>query len=266
MRVLCIGDVVGDVGRAMVAAHLAHLVKKYDIDAIIVNGENSAYEGRGITPSGADFFKSLGVHVITTGNHIWARREIYQYLQDNHFLLRPANFPNGVPGVGMTTVTIGSQIIGVINLQGRVFMRENLDCPFKVAESLLTYLRHKTHIILVDFHAETTSEKMALGYFLDGKVSAVFGTHTHVQTADERILPQGTAFITDLGMVGARNSLLGMKKDPIITMFLTQMPTKFAVETEPPYILNGIVVTVDDSTGKATHIERVFVQDNQKRG
>lgn len=266
MRVLCIGDVVGDSGRSVLQAHMGKLIKEHRIDAVIVNGENSSHEGRGITPAIADSFKTWGVNVITTGNHIWARKEIYQYLTDHHFLLRPANYPTGAPGVGVTTVAIGSHLLGVINLQGRVFMKENVDCPFRAAESLLTYLRHKTPIIFVDFHAEATSEKMALAQFLDGKVTAVFGTHTHVQTADETILPGGTAFISDLGMVGASNSLLGMKKEPILQMFLTQMPTKFTVETNPPYILNGIIVTLDTTTGKAQAIERIFLRDEQRRG
>ena len=180
--------------------------------------------------------------------------------------MRPANYPTGVPGVGMTTVAIGSHLLGVINLQGRVFMKEAVDCPFRAAESLLTYLRHKTPIIFVDFHAEATSEKMALAQFLDGKVTAVFGTHTHVQTADDQILPGGTAFISDLGMVGSSNSLLGMKKESVMQLFLTSLPSKFVVETNPPYILNGIIVTVDSSTGKATGIERVYIRDQQKRG
>jgi hypothetical protein len=263
VRILCIGDVVGATGRALFAKHIQSLKSKYKIDFIIVNGENSADDGRGITPKVADFFKEHGVTVITSGNHIWAKKEIYSYIADHKdFLLRPANFPSEVPGVGVTIIS-GTVPIAVINVQGRVFMKELLDCPFKTTSSLLTYIRDKARVIIVDFHAETTAEKAALAYYLDGKISALFGTHTHVQTADERILPQGTAFITDVGMVGARDSSLGMKKEPIIQALISQMPVRFQVETEGPGILNGIVIEVDGQTGKALSISRVVVNDEQ---
>lgn len=262
LRVLFIGDVVGNTGCLMFQKHIDQVRKAHHIDAVIVNGENSA-NGKGITSRIAKFFKHNGVDVITTGNHVWNKREIFSYIAEHHDLLRPANFPTGVPGVGVTTFTCKGQTIGVVNLQGRVFMRELIDCPFRTIESILTYLRTKTKLIFIDFHAEATSEKMALAYFVDGKVSGVVGTHTHVQTADERILPGGTGYITDLGMTGSWNSMLGMKKGPIIKHFLDQMPVKFEVATDMPAIMSGVWIEVDIDTGKAVKIERVKVVDNE---
>lgn len=261
IRVMMIGDVVGNPGCMMFQKHTASLVKKHSIDAVVVNGENSALQGRGITPRLVSFFKHNGAHIITTGNHIWYKREIYSYLEQNKDLLRPANFPSFAPGSGLATFDVAGVTVAVINIQGRVFMRENLDCPFRTVESLLTYLKSKTSIILVDFHAETTSEKMAMGFYLDGKVSAVVGTHTHIQTADQRILPKGTAYITDLGMTGSYNSMLGMQKDSVIQGFLTQMPAKFSVSYEKPFIMCGVIVDIDTLTGKAMAIERLQVID-----
>jgi hypothetical protein len=247
----------------MFQKHIDSVKKKYQIDAIIVNGENSASNGRGITSRIAKFFKHNGADVITTGNHVWAKKDIYDYIAQHHDLLRPANFPSGVPGVGVTTFECKGQTIGVINVQGRVFMRDLVDCPFRTVESILTYLKSKTNIIFIDFHAEATSEKMSLAYFVDGKVSGVIGTHTHVPTADERILPGGTAYVTDLGMTGSWNSSLGMKKEPIIRHFLEQMPVKFEVSNEMPVVMTGVWIEVDINTGKATKIERVKVVDEE---
>jgi metallophosphoesterase (TIGR00282 family) len=262
VKLLCVGDVVGTTGRTMFQKHIGRLREQYALDGIIVNGENSAH-GKGITSRIVHFFKHNGVDVITSGNHVWYHKEVYNYMRENTDLLRPANYPSGVPGVGATTFTTAAGVkVGVINLQGRVFMRDNLDCPFKTADSILTYLKSKASIIIVDFHAEATSEKQALGYFLDGRVSAVVGTHTHIQTADERILPGGTAYITDLGMVGSLNSMLGMKKEPIIEHFLTQMPTKFKVDFSQPLVLWGAVITCDAWSGKAVAIERVAIIDD----
>jgi metallophosphoesterase (TIGR00282 family) len=261
LRILFLGDVVGPLGMAMVQKHIDGIRKEHQIDAVIANGENSA-DGKGITSRIVKFFKHNNVDVITTGNHIWAKKEIYNYLAENKDLLRPANFPSACPGVGATTFTTASgQVVGIINLQGRVFMHQHVDCPFRAAESILTYLKTKTNIIFVDFHAETTSEKIGMGFFLDGKVSGVVGTHTHVQTADERILPKGTAFITDLGMAGALNSMLGMQVGPILNTFLTQMPNKFIVEQYPPAILCGAWIEVD-SSGRAIDIRRIKIVDN----
>jgi len=263
INVLCIGDVVGATGCAMLAKHLDSLKKEYQADFVIVNGENSANNGRGITPKIAEELKAMGVDVITSGNHIWAKRDIYSFIAQHDYLLRPANYPNDVPGTGVGLFSVKGYSIAVINVQGRVFMREQLSCPFRAVESILTYLRDKTKIIIVDVHAETTSEKSGLGFFLDGKVSAVVGTHTHVQTADEKILPQGTAFITDLGMVGSYYSMLGMKKEPIIKHFLTQMPTRFEVETKSPVALYGACIEIDVTTGHACSIKRIQIIDEK---
>jgi 2',3'-cyclic-nucleotide 2'-phosphodiesterase len=262
LKVLIIGDVVGNTGRMMFQKHIDRLRTTYNIDAVIVNGENSSGQGRGITPRIVKFFRHNGADVVTSGNHIWFKREIYPYLETHTDLLKPANFPTDTPGVGVTTFTCKGQTVGVINLQGRVFMRELSSCPFRAADSILTYLKHKTNIIFVDIHAETTSEKMAIGHYLDGRVSGVVGTHTHVQTADERVLPGGTAFITDLGMVGSQNSMLGMKKEPIIENFIRQMPVKFEVDTSSPMIMCGVCIEVDVKTGKAISIQRIQVLDN----
>jgi metallophosphoesterase (TIGR00282 family) len=261
LKILCIGYVVGSPGCNMLQKHLPIIKEKYGIHATIVNGENCS-DGRGITPKNMQFFKHLKVDVVTSGNHIWDKKEIYSYLDQNEDLLRPANFPSETPGVGVTIFEYQGIAIAVINIQGRVFMKEDLDCPFKTVDSILTYVQDKTKVILVDFHAETTSEKTGMGFYLDGRVSAVFGTHTHIQTSDDRILPNGTAYITDLGMVGALNSMLGMKKDNIIQHFLTQMPTRFMVETEGPMLLNGIVVEIDSDTGAALSIERIRIVDD----
>lgn len=259
VRVLFIGDVVGSTGRAMFQNHIDEVKRKYAIDFTVVNGENSTDSGRGINSKTVRFFRQYGADVITSGNHIWSDREIYPYFLSNTDLLRPANFSRENPGVGITIVPWKEYKIAIINLQGRVFMREHVDCPFRAIDTLLLYLKDKTNLIFIDFHAETTSEKMGMGYYVDGRVSGVVGTHTHVQTADERILPHGTAFITDLGMVGALNSMLGMKKEPIIHHFLTQMPVKFEVETTGPSIMTGVCIEVDAMAGKAVRIERIRI-------
>lgn len=262
MKLLFVGDVVGPTGCAMFAKHIDLVRKKYQFDALVVNGENSANRGRGITPALADFFKQHGAQVITTGNHVWHKKEIYSYLGQHKDVLRPANFPSETPGVGVTTFGVNGIKIGVINVQGRVFMRENLDCPFRTVDSLLMFLKDKTDAILIDFHAEATSEKMAMGFYVDGRASAVVGTHTHIPTADERVLPNGTAFISDVGMVGSLNSMLGMKKEPIIHNFLTQLPVRFEVEDAMPVVFNSVLIEIDPQTGKAIKIERVQVIDD----
>jgi 2',3'-cyclic-nucleotide 2'-phosphodiesterase len=262
IRVLCIGDVVGATGRSMFQKHIDRVRKAHSIDAIIVNGENSA-GGRGITSRIAKFFVHNGANVITTGNHIWQKKEVYSYLNESANLLRPANYPSGCPGKGVTTFACGPYVIGVMNLQGRVFMKDHIDCPFRSAESALSFLRTKTPIIIVDFHAEASSEKMAMGHFLDGKVSAVVGTHTHVQTADERVLPGGTAFMSDLGMTGSLNGMLGMQRDAIMQNFLNQLPVKFKVSTESPVIMTGAWIEIDPVTGHALKIERVRIVDGE---
>lgn len=263
IRVLFIGDVVGETGRTMFQKHIDRIREKYNIDAVIVNGENSSGRGRGITSKIMQFFKHNNVDVVTSGNHVWDEREIYDYLNQNNDLLRPANYPSGNPGTGVTTFIVKGHEIGVINLQGRVFMRDDLDCPFKTADSLIMYLKHKTKTIFVDFHAEASSEKIALAFYLDGRISGLVGTHTHAQTADEQILPKGTAYISDLGYTGSLHSTLGMKKEAIITRFLTQMPTKFVVEKTNPVVISGAWIEVDADTGTATKIERVRLIDQE---
>ena len=263
IRVLMIGDLVGPAGIKMFEKHIGSLKEKYKADAIIVNGENSADNGRGITPAIADHFFEMGVNVITTGNHIWAQKKIFPYIVSQPNLLRPANYPSKCPGSGSTIINIGAYKVAVVNLQGRVFMREQLDDPFKTIESLLQYLKHQTDIIFVDFHAETTAETAGIALFLDGQVSAVVGTHTHIQTADARVLPAGTAFMTDLGMGGSLNSMIGMKKDIMIHHLRTQMPVRFEVDLEPPYVMSGACIEVDTQTGQALSIEAIRVVDDQ---
>lgn len=258
------GDLVGEPGRLMLKKYLPQIRQRYAIDAVLVNGENSDNRGRGISRAVMQFFKDVGVDIVTSGNHIFQQKDIFEYLKSHKDLLRPENFPTECPGSGITLFQAKGYIIGVLNLQGRVFMREQVADPFKTADSALTFLKSRTPLVIVDFHAETTSEKIGLGLYLDGRVSAVVGTHTHVQTADERILPQGTAYITDLGMGGALNSMIGMQKESILTNMITQMPQKFEVDLEGPYVLSGVVIKLDAVTGKALSIERIRYIDEAK--
>lgn len=262
MRFLIIGDLVGAPGRAMLQKHIQKLKQQYQVQVAIVNGENAAQDGRGITPRIMHFFKHNGIDVVTSGNHIFQKKDIYPYLTAHKDLLRPANFPASCPGAGVGLYHIHDHSFGVINVQGRVFMRELLSCPFRAIESAITFLKSKTSTILIDVHAETSSEKSGIALYFDGQVSAVWGTHTHVQTADERILPAGTGFITDLGMGGALNSMIGMRKETVLHNMLTQMPSKFEVDFNPPFVLSGIILDIDTQTGKTTHIERIRVIDH----
>ncbi len=262
LRIGIFGDIVGNTGRDIFARHIGGLRTTYKLDGIIINGENSA-NGKGITPQIVEFLKQQGVDVITTGNHVWDKKEIIPFLQSHDDVIRPANFPSGCPGKGFTIFTCKGHKVAVINLMGRVFMRQQVDCPFKTVDSLLTLVRSKTPIVLVDMHAEITAEKLGLAYHLDGKVSGVVGTHTHVQTADERVLPGGTAYITDLGMGGSLNSMIGLVKEPLVQGFLNQMPVRHEVDTEPPYVLSGVVITIDATTGKSTAIERIYKVDTE---
>jgi 2',3'-cyclic-nucleotide 2'-phosphodiesterase len=260
VRIALFGDLVGAPGQAMFQKYSDRIRQQYNVQAVIVNGENSA-DGKGITPKIMKFFKHNGADVVTTGNHIWQKKEIYDYLAHYNDLLRPANFPSECPGTGVGVYVFQGVKIGVLNLQGRIFMREHVNCPFKTADTALLYLASQTKVIIVDFHAEATAEKLAIAHYLSGRVSAVVGTHTHVQTADARILPGGTAYITDLGMGGALNSMIGMKKEPIIHHMITQLPVKFEVDPVPPLVLSGVVVTIDVSTGAAQHIEPLYIVD-----
>ena len=257
MNILFVGDIVGKAGRLAIQGILEKVVKDHRIEFTIANGENAA-GGMGITPPIAIEILDQGVDVLTSGNHIWAKKEIFPFLDEESRLLRPSNYPPNVPGKGAGIFhTRDGQKVGVLNLEGRVFMR-HLDCPFRGAEKEVELLRKETNIILVDFHAEATSEKMAMGWFLDGKVSAVLGTHTHVQTSDERILDEGTSYITDVGMTGPLDSVIGIRKQVALERLLTQIPWKFDVATEEVE-LQGVVIEVNSKTGKSQSIQRIKV-------
>jgi 2',3'-cyclic-nucleotide 2'-phosphodiesterase len=257
MRILFIGDIVGKAGRQALEGLLERTRADYQIDFSVANGENAA-GGMGITPVIASEFLDLGIDVLTSGNHIWAKKEIVPFLDEEERLLRPANYPEGVPGRGTGLFELGNgQKVGVVNLEGRVFMK-NLECPFRVGEKEAGKLKEETRIILVDFHAEATSEKMALAWFLNGKVSALLGTHTHVQTSDERILSGGTAYITDVGMTGPLASVIGIRRQIALDRFLTQIPWKFDIATEE-IELQGVILDVEEGTGKSRSIQRIRV-------
>jgi 2',3'-cyclic-nucleotide 2'-phosphodiesterase len=255
MRVLFIGDIVGKQGRRAVELLLGNIIADQGIDFTIANGENAA-GGMGLTPAiGVELF-GLGVDVITSGNHIWAKKEIFPFLEEERRLLRPLNYPEGAPGRGWGVFESKNGLkVGVLNLEGRVFMK-NLECPFRTAERAFRTLLGETKVNVVDFHAEASSEKMALGWFLDGKASMVVGTHTHVQTGDERILEEGTAYITDAGMTGPMNSVIGVQKQIAINRFLTQLPFKHEVASDD-IELQGVVVEIDSQTGRASEIQRL---------
>ncbi|HQE67654.1 MAG TPA: TIGR00282 family metallophosphoesterase, partial [Bacillota bacterium] len=219
MNILFIGDVVGRPGRNYLCTNLKRLVEENNIDFVIINGENSA-GGVGITRSTYDELLGMGADIITLGNHSWAKKEVLEFIEDAERLIRPANYPEGTPGKGFRIAEKAGKRIAVINLSGRVFM-DCIDCPFKAADKILNELKNEADVIIVDFHAEATSEKLAMGWYLDGRVHAVLGTHTHVQTSDERILPGGTAYITDVGMTGPIDSILGVEKETVIRKFIT---------------------------------------------
>lgn len=256
MRILFVGDIVGSPGRELVARQLANLTAGHRADLVIVNGENSA-AGFGITPRIADELFAAGAEVISGGNHSWDRKEILDYIPHEPRLLRPANFPRS-PGKGLYLGTSRAGVrYAVLNLQGRVFMTP-LDCPFRTADEELARIPPDVKVIFVDMHAEATSEKQAMGWYLDGRVSAVVGTHTHVATADERVLPNGTAYITDVGMTGPHESVIGMDRAAMTKRFLDSMPAKFEVALGDPR-LNGVLVDVDEASGRARSIARVRV-------
>ena len=262
MKILFIGDIFGRPGRTIVKDRLPGLVKKYDADLVIANGENAA-AGFGITPPLAEDLFELGIDVLTTGNHVWDKREIVDYFQmadGNHNgmarrILRPANYPSDMPGWGLYQGRKNEVPYAVINLQGRVFMASNED-PFRVADQLLKEIKAK--IIFVDMHAEATSEKISLGWYLDGRVTAVVGTHTHVPTADERVLPGGTAYITDVGMTGPYESVIGVKKEVVVGKFLSNMPVRFEPATGDVRLC-AVVVDCDETSGHARTIERLML-------
>ena len=258
MKILFIGDIVGKPGRRAVRELLPGLISERGIDLVIANCENAA-AGFGITREIVEELYNNSIDVLTSGNHIWDKREVMGFIADYETLLRPANYPAKVPGTGAVLMpTAAGEYVGVLNLAGRIFMQP-IDCPFVTAKSKIAELRKKTKVIIVDIHAEATSEKKALGWYLDGEVSAVVGTHTHVQTADNEILPQGTAYISDVGMTGPFDSVIGIKKDAIIERFLTQIPNKFDV-AKGDIRLQAVLVDVDSITGKANSIERISVK------
>ncbi|MFZ0637922.1 MAG: TIGR00282 family metallophosphoesterase [Candidatus Acidiferrales bacterium] len=255
MRILFVGDIVGSPGRTIVHDRLADVITQEKIDLCIANGENSA-SGFGITPRIAEELFANGVEVLSGGNHIWDRKEILDYFPQEPRLLRPANFPDGAPGHGLYVGTAKNGVgYAVLSLQGRTFMTP-LDCPFRAAERELAKIPPGVKIILVDMHAEATSEKQAMGWFLDGKVSVVLGTHTHVPTADEHVLPGGTAYITDVGMTGPHDSVIGMDKVGILQKFLDGMPARFTV-AERDIQMNCVIIDVDEFTGHARSIQRL---------
>lgn len=255
MNILFVGDIFGKPGREIARRAIPALVEQRAIDFVIANVENSA-SGFGVTGDIADTILGYGVDVMTSGNHLWDKKEVLEYIPRQPKLLRPANFPAGVPGRGSYVGrTRTGEPIAVLNLMGRVFMTP-LDDPFAVAVKEIEALRAKARVIIVDFHAEATSEKVAMGWHLDGRVTAVFGTHTHVQTADDRLLPKGTAYLTDAGMTGPHDSIIGVQVDAALGRFLTSMPAKFEAATGAGR-LNAVIVTADPATGKATKLERL---------
>ncbi|WP_016992844.1 TIGR00282 family metallophosphoesterase [Lysinibacillus boronitolerans] len=260
MKVLFIGDIVGSIGRDAVEKYLPRLKKKYNPDVVIANGENAA-AGRGITRNIYNSLLQIGVDVITMGNHTWDNKDIFDFIDDADYLIRPANFSNEAPGKGMVQISKNGVTLSVINLHGRVFLPPHED-PFAMADQLIAEARQISPLVFVDFHAEATSEKIALGWHLDGKASAVVGTHTHVQTADARIYPQGTAYITDVGMTGPYDEILGMTKESVIYKFQTNMPSRFEVPKKGREVLSGFFVEINDRTGKAIACERIYINED----
>ena len=257
MRILCIGDVVGGVGCRFLRTKLPALKRVKGVDLTVCNGENSA-DGNGLTPASAKFLFDSGVDAVTLGNHAFRRREAYEYMDANPFVARPANYPDGTtPGSGMIQIDMGRRIVTVINLMGSMFLDSGLESPFDTIDRLLG--QTDSRIILVDFHAEATSEKRAMGYYLDGRVSAVFGTHTHVQTSDAQVLPKGTGYITDAGMTGTVHSVLGVKTDIIISKFKTRLPARFDL-ADGDCKLECVLFDIDDNSGRCKSAEALRIE------
>lgn len=260
MKILFIGDIVGSIGRDALESYLPRLKRKYGPDVVIANGENAA-AGRGITKAIYQDLLFMGVDVITMGNHTWDQKDIFDFIDEADYLIRPANFSDEAPGRGMVSVTKAGQTLSVINLHGRVFLPPH-DDPFKKADELVEEAKAISPLVFVDFHAEATSEKIAMGWHLDGRATAVVGTHTHVQTADARVLPGGTAYITDVGMTGPYDEILGMQKDSVLYRFKTNMPTRFEVPKRGRPVVSGFFLEADPSTGKALRCERVYINED----
>ncbi|WP_027093575.1 TIGR00282 family metallophosphoesterase [Cohnella thermotolerans] len=259
MKVVFIGDIVGSVGRDTVKRLLPWIKDKYQPHIIIANGENAA-GGRGINAAITRELFEWGVHGITMGNHTWDNREIFEFIDDEPRMVRPANLPPGTPGAGSAVIKAGNKELAIVNLIGRTFLPPS-DCPFRAADEIVDELRKKHKCILVDFHAEATSEKIAMGWHLDGRASLVVGTHTHVQTNDDRILPQGTAYLTDAGMTGPRDGVLGMEREGVIRKFITGLPSRFQV-ADTKWILSGVFADIDEATGKAVKIQKIRVDED----
>ncbi|TGB04732.1 TIGR00282 family metallophosphoesterase [Halobacillus salinus] len=260
MRILFIGDVVGSPGRQMIDEYVPKLKQKYQPAVTIVNGENAA-SGKGINEKIYRRFLERGAQAVTLGNHAWDKKEIFDFIDDAEYLVRPANFPEGTPGKGMTFVKTPKGEVAVINLQGRTFLSPN-DDPFRKVDELIEEAKKRTSIIFLDFHAEATSEKQAMGWYVDGRVSVNVGTHTHIQTADERILPGGTAYISDVGMTGPYDGILGMDREAVLKRFLTNLPVRFEVPKSGRTQLSGFLVDVDDQSGKAKTVKRIQINDD----
>lgn len=261
INLLFIGDIIGKPGLEFAQTWLPGLIQKYNADVVIANGENVA-DGKGITPKEGEILFNLGVHVITGGNHTWDKYQSQEYIKVEPRALRPLNYPKGTHGNGYYILTTKLGKVGVINLQGRTYMAA-IDCPFRAADAVLAKLKQETKVIFIDFHAEATAEKIAMGFYLDGKVSAIVGTHTHVQTSDEKILPNGTGYITDVGMSGPYNSVIGMKVQPALNRFLYQTPQKYETGEGDVHI-SGMFFKIDIKTGKTVVIERIFFPDFTK--
>lgn len=254
MNILLVGDIFGECGMEYIKSELKYIAQRENADLIIANGENAS-GGNGLSYSDYDTLMDIGVDVVTMGNHTFGRKDIFKIFENESSVIRPINYPEGTPGKGSVIINRLGKRIAVINAMGRVNVL-NIDCPFKALEKEIELLKDKADIIIVDFHADATSEKRAMGYFLDGKVTCIFGTHTHVQTADECILPKGSAYITDLGMTGAKDSVLGVKTDIIIDRFITGLPQKFE-HADGKAMLCGALLTVDEATNRATAIKRI---------
>ncbi|NMM51166.1 TIGR00282 family metallophosphoesterase [Paenibacillus aquistagni] len=254
MKLLFIGDIVGNTGRKAVKRVLPFLKERHQPHIIIANAENAA-GGRGVTSAIIKEFLDLGVHGFTMGNHTWDNKDIFEWIDDEKRVVRPANFPEGTPGLGYTTIKANGKELVIINVQGRTFLPA-IDCPFHKVDEILEKVGKKRKPVLVDFHAEATSEKIAMGWHLDGRVSVVVGTHTHVQTNDDVILPEGTAYLTDCGMVGSKEGVLGMEREAVLRKFKTQLPVRFQVD-EGNWHFHAIVVDIDDATGKANRIQKI---------
>ncbi|MFC4404510.1 TIGR00282 family metallophosphoesterase [Gracilibacillus xinjiangensis] len=260
MRILFIGDIVGSPGREMVKEYLPKLKAKYQPHISIVNGENAA-SGKGITEK---IYKNLlewGANAITMGNHTWDKKDIFEFIEDAPYMVRPGNLPVGTPGNDIVFIKSNGKEIAVLNLLGRTFMQP-VDDPFRKIDELIEIAKKRTNIIFVDFHAEATSEKLAFGWYLDGKVSAVVGTHTHVQTADNRILPNKSAYISDVGMTGPYDGILGMEREAVLKRFLTALPVRFEVPKEGRTQLSAVLIDIDSSTGRANNIERIQINED----